>query len=531
MLVENRQMNTNRYYVTTSIPYVNGQPHIGHALESVQADVLARYHRLLGDDTRFLTGTDDNALSNVRAAEAEGIPTKELVDRNASSFRALREPLALSFDDFIRTSGESRHLSGVSKLWQACDRAGDIYKRYYEGLYCVRCERFYKEAELLNGLCPIHGIPPEKVSEENYFFRLSKYTDQLAELLQSGALRVVPETRRNEVLGFVQKGLEDFSVSRSQARARGWGIPVPGDPEQVMYVWFDALGNYITALDYATNGDLYRRYWLENPNRVHVIGKDILRFHAVYWPAMLLSAREPLPTLIYVHEFLTVDGMKISKSLGNRIDPVAIADNFGTDTIRYWLLREMPRNEDGDFTVERLVRRYNEDLANDLGNLVNRTVSMIARYRAGIVPDPVPEQRRESELKETSARIPERTRLALEEFDFRVALGTVWELVTRTNRYVEESAPWVLARQEREGDEEAARQLDAVLYNLAESLRLVCVHLSPYIPTAAEKIALQLGIAAHDTRPYAEVTRWGGLPPGTRVSGPTPIFPRFDSAD
>jgi methionyl-tRNA synthetase len=518
---------SDRYYVTTSIPYVNARPHIGFALEAVQADALARYHRLRGDDTRFLTGTDDNALKNVQAAEAAGITPQELVDRNAAAFLALREPLNLSFDDFIRTSADPRHAEGVRKLWRACARAGDVYRRAYQGLYCVGCERFYAEDELVDGLCPIHQTRPELVEEENYFFRLSRYGERLRELITSGDLRIEPETRRNEVLSFLAQGLEDFSISRSQARARGWGISVPDDPSQVMYVWFDALGNYIAALDYAGDGELYRRYWLENPHRVHVVGKDILRFHAVYWPAMLLSAGEPPPSRINVHEFLTVDGQKISKSLGNVVDPVALAEQFGTDALRYWLLREMPRTEDGDFSLERLTRRYDTDLANDLGNLLNRTVSMIARYRDGSIPTPGPSLATDLELRVIATRLPNETQHALEAFDFRAAIAANWELVTRSNGYVEMNAPWVLARQEREGGEQAKQRLDTVLYTLAESLRLIAYHLTPYIPASAAQIALQLGLEPTDASPYHEATQWGRRLPGTRVAPTQPVFPRI----
>ncbi|MFN8542199.1 MAG: methionine--tRNA ligase, partial [Thermomicrobiales bacterium] len=276
-----------RCYITTAIPYVNARPHLGFALEVVEADTVARYRRLRGDEVRFQTGTDDNALKNVQAAEAEGIPTGQLVDRNAAYFAALREPLNLSFDDFIRTSGNPQHAAGAARLWELCEAQGDIYRRAYTGLYCVGCEQFYGEDELVDGLCPEHLRPPELVSEENHFFRLSRYAERLREVIASGELRIVPESRRNEVLRFIGRGLHDFSISRSQARARGWGIPVPGDPTQVMYVWWDALINYITALDFAADGEEYARFWRENPHRTHVIGKGILRFHAVYWPAML----------------------------------------------------------------------------------------------------------------------------------------------------------------------------------------------------------------------------------------------------
>src|SRR5579859_3966909 len=359
---KNKRTPAPHWYVTTAIPYVNAQPHIGFALEIVLTDALARYHRLSGQHVRFLTGTDENSLKNVQAAEREGIPTRELVERNAAQFAGLREPLNLSFDQFIRTSSDPAHLAGVQKLWNAAAERGDIYKRTYHGLYCVGCEQFYTEDELVDGLCPEHFTKPDVVEEENYFFRLSRYQDQLLDLIESDTLRIEPRTRRNEVLSFLRMGLEDFSISRSVARAHGWGVPVPGDPDQVMYVWFDALGNYITALGYADEGPLYQEYWINNPNRVHVIGKGIIRFHAVYWPAMLLSAGVALPTTIFVHGYVTVGGEKISKSLGNVIDPVEIANQYGTDALRYYLLREIPATDDGDFTLERFIRAYNVDL-------------------------------------------------------------------------------------------------------------------------------------------------------------------------
>lgn len=517
-------MLSKRYYVTTAIPYVNGRPHIGFALEAVQADVLARYHRQRGDETRFLTGTDDNSLKNVLAAEAQGLPVQQLVDSNAAYFQALPEPLDLSFDDFVRTSTDPRHLAGAQRLWRACMAAGDIYKQQYGGLYCVGCEQFYSGGELIDGCCPEHGTAPEWVEEENYFFRLQRYAAPVLERIATGQLRIIPETRRNEVLRFIEGGLTDFSISRSQRRARGWGIPVPDDPSQIMYVWWDALINYITALDYADRGDRYRRYWLDNPQRVHVIGKGILRFHAVYWPAMLLSAGEPVPTTIYVHEYLTVDGQKISKSRGATIDPVALVERFGIDALRYWLLREPSRTEDADFTIERLLTRYHADLANGLGNLLQRTVSMLVRYCAGVVPtagEPLPGA---TDLADIAGSIPAAVEDALDAFDFRAALNAIWELVTRANRFVEEAAPWSLSKKVGAGDPVAGRQLDGVLYALAESLRLLAYHLTPFLPATAARIREQLGLTAAGT------AIWGGLVLGVTVGRPQPIFPRFDLA-
>ncbi len=518
----------NRYYITTSIPYVNAAPHIGHALEFIQTDAFARYHRLRGEDTWFLTGTDENSLKNVQAAEREGIPTRELVDRNAAVFKALTEQLDISNDDFIRTAVDPRHIEGARKLWEAIDRSGDIYKRTYQGLYCVGCEQFYTEEELVNGLCPEHGVPPELVEEENYFFRLSRYGDALARLIDSDELRIIPESRRNEVRSFIGRGLEDFSISRSRARARGWGIEVPGDPDQVMYVWLDALANYITALGYATDGELYRRYWVENPHRVHVIGKGILRFHAVYWPAMLLSAGEPLPTTIFVHGYLTIGGQKMSKSLGNVIDPSDLVARYGTDPVRYWMLREVPPTQDADYTDEKLERRYNADLANDLGNLLNRTVSMIRRYRAGTVPAPGDLAPADRDLEALAMDLGERIREAMgRDYDPQAALEAIWGLIVRANRYVEETAPWTLAKAERGGDEAAARRLDTALYHLAEALRVVAQALRPFLPSTAQRVAEQLGVSL-EVPSWDAALQWGGLPAGTVVSEPRPIFPKLD---
>jgi methionyl-tRNA synthetase len=519
----------NRYYITTSIPYVNAPPHVGHALEMVQTDVFARYHRLRGDDTRFLTGTDENSLKNVQAAEREGISTLELVDRNAQSFLDLLELLHVSHDDFIRTAVDPRHLSGAARLWEALDASGDLYKRSYQGLYCVGCEQFYDEDELVDGLCPEHGVRPELVEEENYFFRLSRYQDRLLEFIDSGRLRIIPDSRRNEVRSFISRGLEDFSVSRSRDRARGWGVPVPGDPDQVMYVWVDALANYITALGFGKPSEHYERYWVDSPERVHCIGKGILRFHAVYWPAMLLSAGEPLPTLVFVHGYLTIAGGKISKSLGNTVDPIELCNRYGTDAVRYWLLREVPPTDDADYTDEKLERRYNADLANDLGNLLNRTVSMIARYRDGEAPALGSAGAQSAELRALASDLPARIHHAMaKHYNPQAALAAISEVVVRANRYVEEMAPWVLARAEHDGDPTAGERLDETLSHLAEMLRVICQSTRPFLPSSAERMAKQLGIEL-TTVDWPRSLEWGAEPHVERVGKAQPIFPRIES--
>jgi len=531
-------MTTQRIYLSTTIPYVNARPHLGFALELVQADVLARHHRLTGDQVRLQTGSDDNSLKNVLAAEAEGIGTAELVDRNACAFAALREPLALSFDDFIRTGSDPRHRPGVERLWRACAASGDLYLKHYEGLYCVGCEQFYKPSELRGGRCPEHGTEPQRVEEENWFFRLSRYADQLHGLISSGRLRIEPAARRNEVLGFIEGGLEDFSASRSTARARGWGIPVPDDPGQVIYVWWDALGNYVTALGYGAEGGDYRRWWTEADRRVHLAGKGVLRFHAVYWPAILLSAGEPLPTDILVHDYLTIGGSKISKSggaaaagtadaaggLGETADPVVLVDRYGTDAVRWWLLREVPRVGDADFTAARLVARANADLANDLGNLVSRVVTLVHRYREGIVPSaptwtadqpergPRPGDRLAVAGRRLAAacdRAPERIATALAAFDFRAAATAIWGVVEEANRYVELSEPWHLARAEKNGDPGAGGLLDSSLALLWRACAQLGRELGPFLPDLAARVRAACDLSA------------GRLPP------PQPVFPRI----
>ncbi len=484
-------MSSPHTYITTTIPYVNARPHLGFALELVQADVLARYHRRRGDQVRFQTGTDDNSLKNVLAAEAAGLPVQELVGQNATAFTALGEPLGLSVDDVIHTSRDPRHRPGVERLWQACAEAGDLYRKQYEGLYCVGCEQFYTPEEQRDGRCPEHGTVPERVAEDNWFFRLSRYTGQLHDVISSGELRIEPAARRNEVFGFIQGGLEDFSIARSTARAHGWGIPVPGDPSQVIYVWWDALGNYITALGFGTDAPDYQRWWTGSSRRIHLVGKGVLRFHAVYWPAMLLSARQPLPTDILVHGYLTIGGQKISKSSGTTIDPAALASTYGTDAVRWWLLREVPRVGDADFTIERLAARANDELANGLGNLLHRVISMIHRYRGGYLPSTSDIAPGSEELTMACRRAPDLIQAALTRFDFRAATAAVWAIAEAANRYINYVQPWHLAKSERSRDADAAHQLDSVLATLNQAIRTLGDNLTPFLPGAAARITQQ----------------------------------------
>jgi methionyl-tRNA synthetase len=484
-------MSRRRFYITTAIPFVNGDPHLGFALECVQADVLARHRRLRGEQVRFLSGTDDNSLKNVEAADLAGVPVAEFVEAKAERFAALRGPLELSYDDFIRTSVDPRHRPGVERLWRACEARGDLYQRYYEGLYCAGCEAFLTREELVDGLCPEHGVAPERVAERNWFFRLSRHQDALLELVESGRLRIEPPQRRNEVLSFIRGGAEDFSVSRSRERARDWGIPVPGDPSQVIYVWFDALGNYISALEYGTRGERYGAWWERSDERLHVIGKGIIRFHAVYWPAILLSAGEPLPTAIFVHDYLTVDGQKLSKSLGGGQDPVEITTRHGSDALRWWFLRDVPRSGDTDFRAELLAARADQ-LANGLGNLVNRTIGLVVRFRAQGVGSIEQSSDAASPLGEVIASTPAAIDDALRRFDLRAATGALWRLVEEANRFVATTRPWELAKAEQEGDNDAAAQLDYVLKTLLSTCHVLARELEPFLPAAAARLARAL---------------------------------------
>ena len=489
-------------YITTTIPYVNARPHLGFALELVQADVLARYHRDLNEQVRFQAGTDDNSLKNVLAAQAAGIGVQEFVDANAAAFIGLAEPLSLSVDDLIRTSTDPRHRAGVERLWRACAASGDLYRKHYEGLYCVGCEQFYTTAELTAGRCPEHGTVPDLVSEENWFFRLSRYAGRLRGLIADDTIRIQPAERRNEVLAFIDAGLADFSVSRGVERARGWGIPVPGDAGQVIYVWWDALGNYLTALDYAVGGENLSRWWTGASRRIHLLGKGVLRFHAVYWPAMLLSAGESLPTDIVIHGYLTENGRKISKSGGSpdpisTVDPYDLTGRYGTDAVRWWLLREVPRGADADFTAGRLVARANDELANGFGNLVNRVVSMIHRYHEGRVPATSASGPAAPALDSAIGAAPGLVAAALEDFDFRRATEAVWRIADEANRYVNRTRPWDLAK----AGERA--ELAAVLSRLLRACRAAGEHLRPFLPDAATRITRQCASDARGCLPPA----------------------------
>ena len=457
----------SKLYVTTSIPYVNAEPHIGFALELVQADVIARYGRLIGRTVRFQTGTDENAFKNVLAAEQQGLATQELVDRNAGRFRALIEALCISADDFIRTT-EHRHRLGVHAFWNTL-RPEDVVQRDYLGLYCTGCEDFYLERDLENGKCPDHGIPPVEVSEKNYFFGLPRYADWLLDILEHRRLDIVPASRRNEVLSFVRRGLTEFSISRASERSKGWGTLVPGDDSHIIYVWVDALINYLSALGFGAGGQ-WQEWWNPDVEKVHVIGKNVWKFHTIYWPALLRSAGLPLPNKVVVHGFVTVDGRKIGKSLGNAVDPFAVIEKYGADAVRYYLLRAIPPFGDGDFSLARLDELYRADLANGVGNLVSRLASLCAKIGFNSVRpagQPTP---------------PDAFLRAIEAFEFDKALIALFGIVTVINQEIEKHRPWELVHTD---------ETDGLHHLLAKWLEQVwglTIWLQPFLPITCTRI-------------------------------------------
>ena len=460
-------------FISTAIPYVNAKPHIGHALEYVQADAYVRALRLAGEDVFFLTGTDDNALKNVQAAEAAGMPVRDYVAENAGHFVELDRRLNIAYDDFIRTSADPRHRAGVEKLWRATNPK-DIYKKNYRGFYCVGCEEFKTEKNLINGECPEHpGKLLEEIKEENYFFRLSAYQDTLLKLIESDELKIVPESRKNEILSFIRGGLEDFSVSRTAARAKGWGIPVPDDPDQYLYVWYDALANYITALGYATGADTYQKYWVSAEQKVHMIGKGINRFHTVYWPAMLLSANVPLPTEVFVHGYVTSGGQKMSKSVGNVIDPNGLIDRYGTDSVRYFLLRHGHPTEDFDLTDERCREWYTANLTNGLGNLVARVMKLAEAH----IESPARFVDMGAYINAANLHIDE----YIVKFEFNRAMDEIWSRIQLLDEAITKREPFKLVKENPEEGKAVILDMTAQLY----SIGLV---LEPFMPDTSKKI-------------------------------------------
>ncbi len=466
-----------KFYVTTAIPYVNARPHLGHALEFVQADVIARSHRFKGEDVLLLSGSDENALKNVQAAEKARVPIQQFIDGNANAFRDLADTLGVQFSVFQKGSNTQHHLSS-QKLWMLCEKAGDIYKKAYEGLYCVGCETFYLRDELdEHGECFEHpGRKLEKVAEENYFFRLSRYQEKLIDALGKDGLCIVPVGRKNEVLSFLKQPLQDISISRSNERAKNWGVPVPGDSSQRMYVWFDALNIYQSGVGFGLDEEQYNRWW---PADLHVIGKGILRFHAVYWPAFLLSAGLPLPRTIFVHGYITVGGQKMSKTLGNVIDPFLLVEKYGADAVRYFFLREIPPAEDGDFTHEKFETRYNADLAGGLGNFVARVLTLATKISnfQFLISKKFLNSNLQNLIGETKQKIDS----ALEEFRFNDALRAIWDIIHFCDKYIDERKPWV----ESSGQREVIGDLVLTTFEISELLK-------PFLPITSGRMRKQL---------------------------------------
>jgi methionyl-tRNA synthetase len=509
----------SKFYVTTAIVYPNAAPHLGFIYELAATDALARYHRMIGDDTFFLTGTDEHSQNVRRRAEEEGVSTEQFTARMAQLYKDVEARFSISYDRFIRTEDED-HVRGVQAFILKMQARGDIYKGFYEGWYCVSCEAFKGEADLKDGYCLIHPtLKAQWLKEENYFFRLSKYQDRLQQLIDKHSDFIQPESRRNEILGWLRTGLQDFSISRSTIK---WGIPFPGDDKHVVYVWGDALLNYATGVGYGTDEAKFKRWW---PADLHVIGKDITRFHCLYWPAMLMSAGVAVPKRVYAHGFLTVRGEKMSKSVGNYIDPLEAADRFGADAVRYLLLRELPFDRDGDISWETMIDRFNADLANDLGNFVFRVQNMLQRYFDGKVPSPDGDATAlDRQLRTAYERAVRGLDRHVKALDFTGAMALTWDAINRGNKYIEETAPWVLAKQS-----DQRKRLQTVMYNLVEAIRLTTYLISPFLPETAGKIAPQ--IRADLKAPWATAKEWGKLAPRTQTSLGGVLFPRIEKPE
>jgi methionyl-tRNA synthetase len=506
-----------RFCLTTPIYYVNDVPHIGHAYTTLACDVLARYQRGRGAEVFFLTGTDEHGQKVEKAAQAKGETPLELADRVVKRFQSLWEKLNIDYTDFIRTSQE-RHKVAVQEIFRTIQAKGDIYLGEYEDWYCTPCETFWTETQLMDGNCPDCGRPTEKLKEASYFFRMSRYQEQLLAHIAANPDFIQPKSRRNEILSFVREGLRDLSISRTSF---SWGIPVPGDERHVIYVWFDALTNYISALGYPHDPDgNYAAFW---PCDVHVIGKDILRFHTVYWPTFLMAAGLPLPKKVFAHGWWTVEGQKMSKSLANVVEPNMLIDKYGVDAIRYFLLREVPFGLDGDFSHAALVHRINSDLANDLGNLVSRSTAMLSKYFGGVLPAPGPATELERILKERFAAAGTQVDAQMHELAFNKALQTIWELVGAANKYIDDTTPWALAKEAAQHE-----RLGTVMYALLETVRLIGLLVTPFMPDTGAKIRTILGLDPAQSTTCGE-GEWGGLAPGITVAKAEPLFPRIEA--
>ncbi|MDR6549325.1 methionine--tRNA ligase [Paenibacillus qinlingensis] len=512
------------FYITTPIYYPSDKLHIGHAYSTVAGDAMARYKRLQGYDVRYLTGTDEHGQKIERKAQEKGTTPQAFVDNIVSGIKELWAKLDISYDDFIRTT-EDRHKDAVAKIFQRLLDQGDIYLGEYEGWYCIPDESFFLESKLVDGKCPDCGRPVEKMKEQTYFFRMSKYADRLVQYYEENPDFIQPESRKNEMLNnFIKPGLEDLAVSRTTF---DWGIKVPGDPKHVIYVWIDALSNYITALGYGSDDEsIFKRYW---PADVHLMSKEIVRFHTIYWPIMLMALDLPLPKKVFAHGWLLMKDGKMSKSKGNVVDPVTLIDRYGLDALRYYLMREVPFGADGTFTPESFVERVNHDLANDLGNLLNRTIVMIDKYFAGNIPAYVPGATEFDEsLLETVRTTVTKYEESMEKMEFSIALSAVWQLISRTNKYIDETQPWSMVKDEAKRD-----TLGSVMYVLAESQRISSVLLRPFLTKTPELIWAQLGLATEDLprlTAWESVQTFGHLPTGTKVQKGEPMFPRLDVA-
>ena len=510
--------NSKTFYITTPIYYPSDNLHIGHTYCTVMADAMARFKRLQGYDVRFLTGTDEHGQKIQKKAQAAGVTPQEYVDKVVAGIKDLWATMEISYDDFIRTT-EPRHMVRVQEIFRRMYAKGDIYKSAYEGWYCTDCEAFWTDTQAPDGVCPDCGRKIGRASEEAYFFKLSKYGDKLKELFTTTDF-LQPQTRVNEMLSFIDQGLEDLCISRSSF---DWGIPVPIDEKHVIYVWLDALSNYITALGYppveGESTELYEKYW---PVDYHLVGKEIVRFHSIIWPAMLMSIDEPIPQHVLGHGWLLIDGGKMSKSKGNVVDPVKLIDRYGVDALKYFLLREYTFGSDGQFTNEVMLNRMNFDLANDLGNLVSRTTSMIEKYCGGIVPAPGKEEGPDAELKEMATGCYKLVEAATDKFQFNIALEEIWKVIRRTNKYIDETMPWALAK-----DPAQARRLDTVMHNLADALRIVSILIFPFMHTTSSKIREQLGIEGD---PVWKDVQFFDMLNGQVAHKGEAIFPRMDVA-
>lgn len=507
-----------KYYITTAIAYTSRKPHIGNTYEIILTDAIARYRRLIGDDVFFLTGTDEHGQKIQELAEAEGITPKEYVDRISGEVKKIWDLMNTSYDKFIRTT-DDYHVSAVKKIFKKLYDNGDIYKGTYEGLYCVPCESFFTETQAENGICPDCGRPVQKTVEEAYFFKMSKYQDRLMKYIEENPDFIKPEPRKKEMVNnFLKPGLQDLCVSRSSFT---WGVPVDFDDGHVIYVWIDALSNYITALGYTPDekGELYNKYW---PADVHIIGKDILRFHTIYWPIMLMALGEPLPKQIFGHPWMLFGEDKMSKSKGNVIYADDLVRHFGVDAVRYYSLHEMPYAQDGTITYETFIARYNTELANTLGNLVNRTVAMVNKYFDGILYKDGEKGDFDDDLIKTAYKSKADMAAAMEDLHVADAMDAVWDLIRRSNKYIDETMPWALAK-----DENGRERLKAVLYNLVESIRYIAVMLKPFMPETSEKIAQQTNCGSLT---WESLDNFGAVADGTKVGTATPLFARIDEA-